>query len=151
MLSRIIMVMKHGYPISPQNQSNSRWTTVPSRSKPNKCCQSTRLWQRCSGNGAVFCWWTLYYKEQRSTQVLTVQLYGSAEDHKRRGRLSKGTLLLRDKARPHTSRTTRDLIKSFGWGSFGPSNIQPQPCSKRFLPFPVPQTVLVRSASVTKK
>ncbi|GFX81578.1 histone-lysine N-methyltransferase SETMAR [Trichonephila clavipes] len=29
--------------------------------------------------------------------------------------LSKGVLLLHDNARPHTSRTNRELIKSFGW------------------------------------
>ncbi|GFT01304.1 hypothetical protein TNCV_1925491 [Trichonephila clavipes] len=39
--------------------------------------QSARLWQQCSGTGAVICWWTLHHTEQRSTQVPTAQLYGS--------------------------------------------------------------------------
>ncbi|GFW54351.1 hypothetical protein TNCV_3703111 [Trichonephila clavipes] len=30
---------------------------------------------------AVFCWWTLCHKKQRSTQVPTPQLYGSSEEH----------------------------------------------------------------------
>ncbi|GFU77625.1 hypothetical protein TNCV_1107361 [Trichonephila clavipes] len=55
--------MKHRHPISPQNQSNNRWKgdtyPLPSRSKPNKHCQSARLRQQCSGTGVVFCWWTL--------------------------------------------------------------------------------------------
>ncbi|GFS78563.1 histone-lysine N-methyltransferase SETMAR [Trichonephila clavipes] len=50
-------------------------------------------------------------------QVSTAQLYGSTEEHckKRRGMLSKGILLLHDNARPHTSRTIRELLKSFDW------------------------------------
>ncbi|GFU14379.1 hypothetical protein TNCV_3097841 [Trichonephila clavipes] len=77
--------MKHGYLKSPRDQINSRRNCdtnyLPSRSKPNKRCESARLWQQCSGTGAVFCWWTLYHKERRSTQVPTAQLYGSSIDH----------------------------------------------------------------------
>ncbi|GFV88195.1 histone-lysine N-methyltransferase SETMAR [Trichonephila clavipes] len=35
--------------------------------------------------------------------------------NKRRGKLSRGVLLLHDNARPHTSHMTRKLIEYFGW------------------------------------
>ncbi|GFX15217.1 mariner Mos1 transposase [Trichonephila clavipes] len=112
--------MKRGYPIAPRNQNNSRWNgdthLHPSRSKPNKLCQSARLWEQCSGIGVVFGWWTLCHKEQRSTQVPTVSLYGTSEEqNKRRDMLLKRVLLLHDNGSPYTSRTSRELIESFVW------------------------------------
>ena len=38
-----------------------------------------------------------------------------AIQNRRRGKLSKGVLLLHDNARPHTARATANLIESFGW------------------------------------
>ena len=38
-----------------------------------------------------------------------------AIQNRRRGKLSKGVLLLHDNARPHTARATANLIGSFGW------------------------------------
>ncbi|GFX61712.1 hypothetical protein TNCV_2591551 [Trichonephila clavipes] len=43
--------------------------------------KASRLWQQCSRTNDVFCWWTLCYKEQRSTQVPTEQIYGSSEEN----------------------------------------------------------------------
>ncbi|GFV74526.1 mariner Mos1 transposase [Trichonephila clavipes] len=43
--------------------------------------------------------------------------------------LSKGVLLHHDNARPHTSRTTRKLIESFGWKVLNHAPYSPQPCS----------------------
>ncbi|GFX95023.1 hypothetical protein TNCV_3046551 [Trichonephila clavipes] len=54
---------------------------LPSRSQPPKCCRSVRIWQQCCGTYAMFCWWTLCHKEQRSTQMPTAQLYESSEEH----------------------------------------------------------------------
>ncbi|GFU56247.1 histone-lysine N-methyltransferase SETMAR [Trichonephila clavipes] len=45
----------------------------------------------------------------------TLRKLRRALQNKQRGMLSKGVLLLHDNARPHTSRTTVELIDSFGW------------------------------------
>ncbi|GFV59722.1 histone-lysine N-methyltransferase SETMAR [Trichonephila clavipes] len=45
----------------------------------------------------------------------TLRKIRKALQNKRRGMLSKGVLLLPDNLRPHTSRTTPELIESFGW------------------------------------
>ncbi|GFW75740.1 mariner Mos1 transposase [Trichonephila clavipes] len=45
----------------------------------------------------------------------TLRKLRRALQSKQRGLLSKGVLVLHDNARPPTSRTTRELIKSFGW------------------------------------
>ncbi|GFX19766.1 mariner Mos1 transposase [Trichonephila clavipes] len=121
LLSRIVTGNETWVSISPWNQNNSQWNgdthPLPSRSKPNKRCQSSRLWKQCSGTGVVFCWWTSCHKEQGSTQVPTVPLYGSFEGQcKIKARHAvKRFFLLHDNVRPHTSRTTRELIESFGW------------------------------------
>ncbi|GFS83323.1 hypothetical protein TNCV_600611 [Trichonephila clavipes] len=47
--------------------------------------------------------------------------------NKRRGMLSKGVLLTNENARPHTSRTTREL--EAGIEGFGSCTIQSRPCS----------------------
>ncbi|GFV10484.1 mariner Mos1 transposase [Trichonephila clavipes] len=44
----------------------------------------------------------------------TLRKLRRALQHKRRSMLLKSVLLLHDNARPHTSRTTRELIESFG-------------------------------------
>ncbi|GFW48797.1 uncharacterized protein TNCV_4243771 [Trichonephila clavipes] len=66
-----------------------------------------------------------------------------ALQNKRRGMLSKGVLLLHDNARPHTSRTTRVLIESFGWEvlNHAPYSVRPDLALPAiFTSFPVPQT-----------
>ncbi|GFT27241.1 hypothetical protein TNCV_5140491 [Trichonephila clavipes] len=105
--------MKHGYPISPreskQQSINSDTHPFPSRSNPNKRCQSVRLWLQCSGTGAVFCWWTLCHKRNNinsGAYNATLRKLRRALKNTRRGMLSKGVLLLHDNARPHTTGMT---------------------------------------------
>ncbi|GFV15233.1 hypothetical protein TNCV_787241 [Trichonephila clavipes] len=99
------------------------------RSKPNKCCQSSRLWQQCSGTGVVFCWWTLCLKEQLPTQVPTVQLYGSSES------IAKQTTrhaVKRCFAPPPKRKASNHygVNRIFWLRGFGLCTIQPQPCSE---------------------
>ncbi|GFX95846.1 transposable element Tc1 transposase [Trichonephila clavipes] len=108
--------MKHGYPISPRNESSSRWDgdthPLPSRAKPNKRIMATVfldqrgvllvdfMTQGTTINSGAYC--------------ATLRKLRRALQNKRRGMQSKGVLLLHDNAKPHTSRTTRNLIESFG-------------------------------------
>ncbi|GFR22588.1 histone-lysine N-methyltransferase SETMAR [Trichonephila clavata] len=72
MLSRIVTGdetwVSHITPELKQQSMEWRHTSSPSRSKPNKRCQCSRLWQQCSGTCAVFCWW-ISPQGQRSTQT----------------------------------------------------------------------------------
>ncbi|GFW12634.1 HTH_48 domain-containing protein [Trichonephila clavipes] len=52
--------------------------------------------------------------------------------NKRCGMLPKGDLLLHENARPHTSRTTRELIESFGWEGLDYAPYSPDLASSDF-------------------
>ncbi|GFT31997.1 HTH_48 domain-containing protein [Trichonephila clavipes] len=100
--------MKHEYPISPQNQSNSRWNgniqPLPSRSK--RKIMATVFWDQCG----VF---LVDFMPQGTTinssaYCATLWKLRRALRNKRHGMLSKRVLVLHDNAGPHTSRTIRE-------------------------------------------
>ncbi|GFU99083.1 hypothetical protein TNCV_1227971 [Trichonephila clavipes] len=101
-----------GIPLSPRNQSNSRWNgdtnPFPLRLMPNKRFQSARLWY--SVLGPAWCFAGGLY----ATYCASLRKLRRALQNKQRGMLSKGILLLHDNAMPHTSRMTRELIESLG-------------------------------------
>ncbi|GFW02061.1 HTH_48 domain-containing protein [Trichonephila clavipes] len=92
MLSRIVTEDETWVSISSRNQSNSLWNgdthPLPLRSKPNKRCQNLRLW-------------CLLRNSAEAPKSITKQTVRHA--------------IKRFFAPPHTSRTTRELIESFGW------------------------------------
>ncbi|GFW48766.1 mariner Mos1 transposase [Trichonephila clavipes] len=57
----------------------------------------------------------------------TLRILRRALQNKRSGMLSKGVLLLYDNARPHTSRSTRELIESFDWEVLDHALYRPDP------------------------
>ncbi|GFV56670.1 mariner Mos1 transposase [Trichonephila clavipes] len=71
--------------------------------------------------------------------------------NKRSGMLSKSVLLLHDNARPHTSRTTRELIESFGWEVLDHTLYSPDLSPSDFHFSGTSNTALVESVSVTTK
>ncbi|GFW90411.1 mariner Mos1 transposase [Trichonephila clavipes] len=66
----------------------------------------------------------------------TLQKLRRALQNKRQDMLSKGVLLLHGNARLHTSRTTLDLIESFGWEVLNPTPYSPDLTSSDFHLFP---------------
>ncbi|GFT10076.1 hypothetical protein TNCV_1115191 [Trichonephila clavipes] len=73
--------------------------------------------QQCTRTGVVFCWWTSCHKEQGSTQVPTVQLYGSSEEHCKTNGASccKKVFCSSAVMQGLTLLERLDLIESFGW------------------------------------
>jgi hypothetical protein len=52
------------------------------------------------------------------TQVDTLKKLHRVIQNKRCGMLSRGVVMIRDNAYPHTAATTQDLIATFGWEQF---------------------------------
>lgn len=53
-----------------------------------------------------------------ATYCETLKRLRRAIQNKRRGKLSSGIVLLHDNARPHTARTSKELLENFGWELF---------------------------------
>ncbi|GFX13248.1 histone-lysine N-methyltransferase SETMAR [Trichonephila clavipes] len=109
--------MKHGYPIDlPElKQQSMEWrhTPIPVKVKAKQTLSKLKIMKTKHGvllvdlmpqgttiNSGAYC--ATLWKLRRALQ------------NKRHGMLSKGVLLFNDEARPHTSRTTRESIESFG-------------------------------------
>uniref|UniRef100_A0A1B6GF22 Tc1-like transposase DDE domain-containing protein n=1 Tax=Cuerna arida TaxID=1464854 RepID=A0A1B6GF22_9HEMI len=116
--------MKHGFRISRPNRSNRAWTGdthSPVKVKARQTLSQRKImvsviWER---HGVL-----LVDVMQRGITI-NVEAYCQTQrkllraiQNKRRSMLTKGIVLLRDNARPHTARQTRDLLDSFGWEVF---------------------------------
>ena len=101
-------------------------------------CLRERLWQLCFGTGRGFCWWIICRKEKQSTPKDTVRLtkLRRAIQNKRRGRLTKGVVLLHDNARVHVSRQTTAKLEEFGWDIFGHPPYSPDLAPSDYHMFP---------------
>ncbi|KAG8195681.1 hypothetical protein JTE90_003825 [Oedothorax gibbosus] len=59
--------------------------------------------------------WVAYVTPESKQQSMEWRHSDSPKQNKRRGKLSKGIVLLHDNARPHVANRTKDLITSFKW------------------------------------